>query len=130
MRGRSRAFRLHVVMAKLSKLVVIAAALAGDLDINCRARGSFRCIELRWHRRQPDFRLHPQSNRLAPGLMRFDGSTHGFFNRALRAGKVALMQPHASYKCEERTAMERGADLIAKHDALAEFLAGRGIVPA
>jgi hypothetical protein len=62
--------------------------------------------------------------------LRFDGDVHGFFNRALRAGKVALMQPHTRDKCEERTAMERGADLIAKHDALAEFLAGRGIVLA
>src|SRR5262249_17563495 len=77
-----------------------------------------------------DFRLHAQGNRLAPGLARFDSDVRGFFNRALRAGKVALMQPHARAKCEERTAMERGADLIAKHDALAEFLAGRSIVPA
>jgi hypothetical protein len=30
----------------------------------------------------------------------------------------------------EEAIVERGADLIAKHDALAEFLAGRGIVPA
>ena len=39
-----------------------------------------------------------------PRLACFDGNVHGFFNRALRAGKVALMQPHARDKREERTA--------------------------
>src|SRR5262249_35624121 len=77
-----------------------------------------------------DFRLHAQGNRLAPGLARFGGDVRGFFNRALRAGKVALMQPHARAKCEERTTMERAADLISKHDALAELLTGRSMVTA